>query len=329
MCSGARVSGGVAGSLGNGALTQGSERPLRTGCVCLAWVPRRPPAAPRDGAQAASYPGGPDCSLTVLREPRRTLTAHSRHSPPFPADVPPQSVPTGRAHPIPMSQAPAHAGLTPPSVPDQAETSKTMDGRRGQRPTPGGTPTGALRERPRPTEPEVPRDRPSGSGSTAGSGWPQAPPRSATVWGRTPRFSGLTYGTSPEGRYARPCLSGSPLSPHTRFTSRSAPRVGHRFQRLGADLRTPPTAASYVFSNRDKETNTAGLQRGQAQRQVLVAAVQGSQGDKPSPRDRTLEALRAPEVCRGRTLGQRRPLPSSSAGPLSMPRQERSWERRP
>lgn len=53
--------------------------------------------------------------------------AHSRHSPPLPANVPPQNLPTGRAHLIPMFQPPAHSGLTPPSAQDQAETLHQQD----------------------------------------------------------------------------------------------------------------------------------------------------------------------------------------------------------
>lgn len=99
------------------------------GCGRPAWVPRQPPAAPRDNAQAASCPGGWACSLTVVREPGPPPrpAAHSRHSPPLPANVPPQNLPTGRAHLIPMFQPPAHSGLTPPSAQDQAETLHQQD----------------------------------------------------------------------------------------------------------------------------------------------------------------------------------------------------------
>lgn len=98
------------------------------GCGRPAWVPRQPPAAPRDNAQAASCPGGWACSLTVVREPGpppRPAALHARR--PLTANVPPQNLPTGRAHLIPMFQPPAHSGLTPPSAQDQAETLHQQD----------------------------------------------------------------------------------------------------------------------------------------------------------------------------------------------------------
>lgn len=86
---------------------------------------------PRPVQEGGTAPS-PSCGSRARRPgpPRCTLAAHSRHSPPFPANLPPQNLPTGRAHLIPMFQAPAHSGLTPPSAQDQAETLHQQDNQR-------------------------------------------------------------------------------------------------------------------------------------------------------------------------------------------------------